>query len=164
MTQPEGGRVDNGPLVFLEMAGRGCISGHVSEWPQLVPSCKWAVEEIAKLQARVKEWEVLCAWGGNPEAVHDFIKGQQNRIHAAQEVEKERDALKKRLEEVAQILTEEIITAGAALQDASRLAEALHPFSNAYNAPSPYDAVTLADLQRAHEAVSLHQKVGEGKT
>lgn len=54
-----GEKVDNGPLVFLEMAGRGCISGNISEWPQLVPACRWAVEQIkaheAAVQRRVEE-------------------------------------------------------------------------------------------------------------
>jgi hypothetical protein len=35
---------------FLEQAAAGCISGRVSEWPQLVPACKWAVEYIGQLE------------------------------------------------------------------------------------------------------------------
>ena len=40
-----------------------------------------AVEEI-------KEWETLCLWGGTPEHIHGFIRGQQSRI---QHLERERD-------------------------------------------------------------------------
>lgn len=36
------------------------------------------------------EWErTLSIWGGTPRHVDDFIKGQQARIHAVQDVEKE---------------------------------------------------------------------------
>lgn len=34
-------------LAFLEQAGNGCISGSVSEWPQLKPACAWAAN-VAK--------------------------------------------------------------------------------------------------------------------
>jgi len=37
-------------MTFLKCAGQGCISGMVSEWPQLYPACKWAAEEIARLR------------------------------------------------------------------------------------------------------------------
>jgi hypothetical protein len=40
-----------------------------------------AVEEI-------KEWKTLCLWGGTPEHIHGFIRGQQSRI---QHLERERD-------------------------------------------------------------------------
>lgn len=33
-------------MAFLEQAGQGCISGRVSEWPQLVPACRWAFEQL----------------------------------------------------------------------------------------------------------------------
>lgn len=48
-SMPPGG--ENNLMAFLESAGQGCISGNVSDWPQLKPACKWAVERIRKLQA-----------------------------------------------------------------------------------------------------------------
>lgn len=39
-------------LIFLEMVGHGCISGRVTEWPQLKPACKWAAEEIKRLREK----------------------------------------------------------------------------------------------------------------
>jgi hypothetical protein len=33
-------------LLFLEMAGKGCISGNVADWPQLKPACRFAAETI----------------------------------------------------------------------------------------------------------------------
>jgi hypothetical protein len=38
-------------LLFLEQAGAGCISGSVSEWPQLKPACRWAAREITRLRS-----------------------------------------------------------------------------------------------------------------
>jgi len=35
------------------------------------------------------DWSILYAWGGTPEIIHEFIKGQQTRIHHAQNVENE---------------------------------------------------------------------------
>jgi len=40
---------------FLEMAGRGCISGNIIEWPQLKPACKWAIKKIKELEEKLKE-------------------------------------------------------------------------------------------------------------
>lgn len=36
---------------YLEQAGRGFISGRVSEWPQLKPACAYAAEVIRKADA-----------------------------------------------------------------------------------------------------------------
>ena len=42
-------------MAFLEQAGKGCISGRVTEWPQLVPACAWAVKEIAYLDEKYRQ-------------------------------------------------------------------------------------------------------------
>ena len=36
---------------FLDQAGRGCISGHINEWPQLKPACKYAYDTIQRLRS-----------------------------------------------------------------------------------------------------------------
>ena len=61
--------------------------------------CKWSLTLIAKRDAAIaehdeareqlSEWYTLKLWGGTPEIIHEFIKGQQDRIHHAQNVEKE---------------------------------------------------------------------------
>jgi len=38
-------------LVFLDLAGSGCISGKVTEWPQLKPACKWAAKLLREHKA-----------------------------------------------------------------------------------------------------------------
>lgn len=45
-------------MAFLESAGAGCISGRVSEWPQLKPACKWAAQEI-KRHRRIEDGAVM---------------------------------------------------------------------------------------------------------
>lgn len=40
---------------FLESAAQGCISGHISEWPQLIPSIRWALAEIKRLEDAQKQ-------------------------------------------------------------------------------------------------------------
>jgi chromosome segregation ATPase len=43
---------------------------------------------LSDLRKELKEWQTLCSWGGTLEHIHDFIKGQQTRIHQAQDIEK----------------------------------------------------------------------------
>ena len=57
-----------------------------------------AIDEAIKAMEELNEWRTLMSWGGTPEIINDFIKGQQSRIYAAQEAEEQRD----RLAEVAQ--------------------------------------------------------------
>lgn len=49
-----------------------------------------------KSEAELKEWSLLNLWGGTPEIIHAFVKGQQARIHAAQDVEGELESTKER--------------------------------------------------------------------
>ena len=48
-----------------------------------------AIARAERAEAELKEWSLLNLWGGTPEIIHDFVKGQQARIHAAQDVEAE---------------------------------------------------------------------------
>jgi hypothetical protein len=57
-----------------------------------------AIDDAIKAMEELNEWRTLMSWGGTPEIINDFIKGQQSRIYAAQEAEEQRD----RLAEVAQ--------------------------------------------------------------
>jgi hypothetical protein len=77
----------------------------------------------------LRQWQMLCLWGGTPEHVHDFIKGQQTRIYEAQDIEKtcekleqERDEARKHLREIEEYGTEEI---NAAVELRQKLAQAL---------------------------------------
>jgi hypothetical protein len=60
------------------------------KWAELSRSC---VKDIAQLEEELNEWKTLNGWGGTPEIINDFIKGQQSRIYAAQEAEQQRDRL-----------------------------------------------------------------------
>ena len=55
-----------------------------------------AIEELEELN----EWKTLKSWGGTPEIINDFIKGQQSRIYAAQEAEEQRDMLLEKVKEM----------------------------------------------------------------
>lgn len=50
-----------------------------------------AADRLEAEHAELLEWRDLRAWGGTPEIVHGFIKGQQMRIYEAQDLEKELD-------------------------------------------------------------------------
>jgi len=49
--------------------------------------------EEALHEYQLNQWKTLQTWGGTPQIVDEFIKGQQTRIHAAQDAEKQRDML-----------------------------------------------------------------------
>ena len=57
--------------------------------------------ELAEARQELNEWKTLQSWGGTPQIVDEFIKGQQSRIHAAQDAEKQRDVLAEALEMIA---------------------------------------------------------------
>ena len=48
-----------------------------------------AIARAEKAEAELAEWSVLNLWGGTPEIIHEFIKGQQTRIHHCQDLEAE---------------------------------------------------------------------------
>lgn len=57
--------------------------------------------ELAKIERErdeAREWQTfLSGWGGTPEIVNDFIKGQQMRVYVAQNAERERDEAREEL-------------------------------------------------------------------
>ena len=61
--------------------------------------------ERDEAREELQQWKMLCAWGGTPEHIDQFIKGQQSRIHQAQDIEetcqqleRERDEARDQLE------------------------------------------------------------------
>jgi hypothetical protein len=56
--------------------------------------------ELAEARQELSEWKTLQSWGGTPQIVDEFIKGQQSRIHAAQDAEEQRDMLAKALRKI----------------------------------------------------------------
>jgi hypothetical protein len=53
--------------------------------------------ELTAARAEIAEWRILNGWGGTPEIINDFIKGQQTRIHLAQNLEEELDRVTEQL-------------------------------------------------------------------
>jgi DNA repair exonuclease SbcCD ATPase subunit len=73
--------------------------------------------ERDEAREELSEWRILNGWGGTPEIINDFIKGQQTRIHHAQDLEEElatvteqRDRL---AEEIKQLKSQLTRTQGA---------------------------------------------------
>jgi hypothetical protein len=58
-----------------------------------------------KLDAQIADWSVLNAWGGTPEIIHKFVKGQQARIHYCQNIEEDLVAERARLDSGTILLT-----------------------------------------------------------
>jgi len=73
--------MNNRPTPETDDIARG---NHVvpTEWAQQLE------QERDEAREEIKEWKTLCLWGGTPEHIHGFIRGQQSRI---QHLECERD-------------------------------------------------------------------------
>jgi hypothetical protein len=66
------------------------------------------IRQRDEARTELSEWRILNGWGGTPEIIHDFIKGQQTRIHHAQDLEAELAAVtaqRDRLTEALQTIT-----------------------------------------------------------
>ena len=57
--------------------------------------------ELTAAQAEIAEWRILNGWGGTPEIINDFIKGQQTRIHYAQNLDEELTAVTEQRDRLA---------------------------------------------------------------
>ena len=70
---------------FLEQYGHeSSLQGSPVDWADFARRLEI---ERDMLKSELSEWKILRSWGGTPEIIHQFIKGQQMRIYAAQEVE-----------------------------------------------------------------------------
>jgi hypothetical protein len=63
-----------------------------------------AIDEAIEAMEELNEWRTLNGWGGTPEIINDFIKGQQSRIYAAQEAEEQRDKLAEALDMLDEVI------------------------------------------------------------
>ena len=71
-----------------------CPMCHICELESTLQS---RLARADKAEAELAEWRLLRAWGGTPAHVDVFIKGQQERIYAAQLCEAENAELRKEL-------------------------------------------------------------------
>jgi hypothetical protein len=60
--------------------------------------------ERDEAREELSEWRILNGWGGTPEIINDFIKGQQTRIHHAQDLEAELTAVTAQRDRLAELL------------------------------------------------------------
>ena len=58
--------------------------------------------ELTAAREELAEWSILKGWGGTPEIINDFIKGQQTRIHYAQNIEEELTAVTEQRDRLAE--------------------------------------------------------------
>lgn len=60
--------------------------------------------ERDEAREELQQWKMLCAWGGTPEHIDQFIKGQQSRIHQAQDIEETCEQLERERDEAREQL------------------------------------------------------------
>lgn len=63
---------------------------------------EFLVYQLSAANEELQRWRSLQLWGATPEVVEQFIKGQQERIYACQELECELTALQKAKEDAEQ--------------------------------------------------------------
>jgi hypothetical protein len=78
-----------------------------AEAAETVALAQWngALERAMKAEAALTDWSVLKLWGGTPEIIHEFVKGQQERIHHCQDIAAELTAERARLDAGTILLT-----------------------------------------------------------
>jgi DNA-binding transcriptional MerR regulator len=69
----------------------------------LIETCRDLERQLAEAREQLTEWRTLTSWGGTPEIIDQFIRGQQTRIHAAQNAEEQRDRLAEALRPFASL-------------------------------------------------------------
>jgi DNA repair exonuclease SbcCD ATPase subunit len=60
--------------------------------------------ERDEAREKLQQWKMLCAWGGTPFHIDQFIKGQQMRIYEAQDIEETCEQLERDLNEAREQL------------------------------------------------------------
>ena len=67
----------------------------------LTVKCEKLERERDEAREELEEWKTLCLWGGTPEHIHGFIRGQQTRIW---HLECERDEAREEIKRLKAIL------------------------------------------------------------
>ena len=84
-------------------------------------------------EKELKEWQTLRLWGWTPKHIHDFIRGQQTRIHEAQNIEKTCEQLERERDEareLAQQMSESNQVLQAEVRDYRKTADNTHLSNN----------------------------------
>jgi hypothetical protein len=84
-----------------------------------------AIDTAIEAMEELSEWKTLTSWGGTPEIINDFIKGQQSRIYAAQEAEQQRDRMQHEREFFQSAFIEQGDVLSKVIEQRDMLAEAL---------------------------------------
>jgi hypothetical protein len=90
-----GRRIEYVPARFARQLERELaeMEEQCESWANQSMSWKLKADVLQRKLEELKEWQTLAMWGGTPQHVHEFIKGQQTRIRAAQDAEEQRDRL-----------------------------------------------------------------------
>jgi hypothetical protein len=70
----------------------------------LKEDCQDLERELTAAREELSEWSILNGWGGTPEIINDFIKGQQTRIHYAQNLDEELTAVTEQRDRLAEAM------------------------------------------------------------
>jgi hypothetical protein len=79
-------------------ASEALVYSFRTENDQLIDENVKLAARAEKAEAELTDWSLLNAWGGTPEIIHEFIKGQQHRIHYCQNLETELESLRAEVE------------------------------------------------------------------
>jgi hypothetical protein len=90
-------------IKFLEEDHRSLNSKFTYTHP-IVLFCRKLERELTAARKELAEWSILNGWGGTPEIITDFIKGQQTRIHYAQNLDEELTAVTEQRDRLAEAL------------------------------------------------------------
>jgi len=126
---------------------KNTYSRHQESCPKdVVPAliCRRLERERDEARAELSEWRILNGWGGTPEIIHDFIKGQQTRIHHAQDLEAELAAVTEQRDRLER-----------------ELATALRDRDNALSDWTQADTDSIRALHERNEAIEQRDRLAE---
>ena len=121
--------------------------------------------ELTAAREELAEWRILNSWGGTPEIINDFIKGQQTRIYYERNLEEELTAVTEQRDGLHELHNKNAARSKELLElcmtlrkEKDRLAEALRKIKNEggrFN--DPYDELDFIDGITYEALQSLNQ-------
>jgi archaellum component FlaC len=92
-----------------------------------------AIAERDEAREQLAEWRILNGWGGTPEIINEFIKGQQTRIQHAQNVDEELAAARAEIDEIHATNGRSYNELNKVTEQRDMLAKALEKVSRSWN-------------------------------
>ena len=97
--------------------GRSGEHRDIERWCDLLNESRKLEKELTAARKELADWRILNGWGGTPEIINDFIKGQQTRIYYERNLEEELTAITEQRDRLVEDLNEMISICSCKTED-----------------------------------------------